>query len=93
MVQPPLPQYTTDSTSRCRDSEDLCDVRLPSVSWLASASFSCHYSLQNRLFQPIVPLNVAKIYTDHKFYEHFEQFAQHNYVSTIMSNIFDRNTL
>lgn len=35
-------------------------VLLPSLSWLASASFLFHYTFQYCLFQSIVPLNVIK---------------------------------
>ena len=36
--------FSSCSTSHCRRSKDICHV-LPSLSWLTSVSFRCHYSV------------------------------------------------
>ena len=44
----------------CHRTKRICDVFLPSLSWLSSASFPAYHSLHYYLLQTIVSSNVAK---------------------------------
>ena len=50
------------SACRCHSTKHICDVFLPSLSWLSSASFPSYHSFHHCLLQTIVACNVAKVF-------------------------------
>ena len=44
--------------SRCHCSEDIHGAIFPSLSWLPSASFPCHYCIQNIFFRPTIAFRI-----------------------------------